>query len=427
MTPAETIAYYMKRMYHQHLTTLSGGNLSIIDGDTIYVTPSEIDKGYLESKDIMQVDENGKIVGIHNVTSEFPVHQAIYQTNHSIQAILHAHTSSILGFSTARSLPDIALTIDSLTRFQERISIAAYQDPGSEALARTVAKSFEKREQVSLLENHGLFIASATMEDCFDLLEEMNLISRISSYASILSKQPLVLDSGLADSFRHSSTHCFPSNPSAVIEVGDAIKQQYLALLKRMYHRGLCTAKNACYSYRLRPDCYLVNAADSDIERMGIEDLVIIYQGANRTLKQPHTDFQFHYDAYQTNAETHALLSYRPPYAMAYAVREVPFDTEVVPECYGFLRHITCFDCTLPAQMKEALTAYFDDYHRVACFRHQLYLVGGPDLQSVYERAEILESTAEALITVLPAAQPMEMEPEAIYAIQKKCGIYRGD
>ncbi len=54
--PRDQITEIIKRIYNAGLTTTSGGNISIKDGEgNIWVTPSAIDKGTLQRKDIVCV------------------------------------------------------------------------------------------------------------------------------------------------------------------------------------------------------------------------------------------------------------------------------------------------------------------------------------------------------------------------------------
>ena len=54
--PRDQLVDIMNRIYHNGMTTLSGGNLSIKDGNgDVWITPSGIDKGKLTAKDIMCV------------------------------------------------------------------------------------------------------------------------------------------------------------------------------------------------------------------------------------------------------------------------------------------------------------------------------------------------------------------------------------
>ena len=78
MHPAEQICTVMKRIYARQLTTLSGGNLSILDEEGImWVSPSGIDKSSLTPKDVVQVLPDGSYIGHHKPTSEYLIHREI--------------------------------------------------------------------------------------------------------------------------------------------------------------------------------------------------------------------------------------------------------------------------------------------------------------------------------------------------------------
>ena len=76
--PREQLVRFMERIYKSEMTTISGGNLSILDenGD-IWVTPSALEKGSLTESDIVCVKKDRIIIGKHKPSSEFPFHKAI--------------------------------------------------------------------------------------------------------------------------------------------------------------------------------------------------------------------------------------------------------------------------------------------------------------------------------------------------------------
>ena len=54
--PAVQLCECMKRIYNQDMTSLTGGNLSVLDEEgVIWVTPSGIDKGGLCPEDIVRI------------------------------------------------------------------------------------------------------------------------------------------------------------------------------------------------------------------------------------------------------------------------------------------------------------------------------------------------------------------------------------
>ncbi len=106
--PRDQITEIIKRIYNAGLTATSGGNISIKDDEgNIWVTPSAIDKGTLQRKDIVCVKPDGTILGHYKPSSEFPFHKAIYETRPDLTAVIHAHPPALVSFSIVRKLPNM--------------------------------------------------------------------------------------------------------------------------------------------------------------------------------------------------------------------------------------------------------------------------------------------------------------------------------
>lgn len=105
--PRDQLVTIMNRIYHNGMTTLSSGNLSIRDenGD-VWITPSGIDKGALAPGDMMCVRADGTTEGPHRPSSELPFHRAVYRQRPDLQAIVHAHPPALVSFSIVRQVPD---------------------------------------------------------------------------------------------------------------------------------------------------------------------------------------------------------------------------------------------------------------------------------------------------------------------------------
>jgi len=88
--PREELVRTMLRIYRYHMTSTSGGNLSILDPDgSIWITPSRVDKGNLKPTDVVRVLADGSVEGLHPPSSEFPFHRQIYERRPDIKAIVH--------------------------------------------------------------------------------------------------------------------------------------------------------------------------------------------------------------------------------------------------------------------------------------------------------------------------------------------------
>src|SRR5256885_9174107 len=108
--PRDEIIRTMERIYRYRMTTTSGGNLSIRDdnGD-IWITPARVDKGSLTRNDIVCVRKNGATEGVHQASSEFPFHRAIYDARPEINGIVHAHPVALVAFSISHQVPNTRL------------------------------------------------------------------------------------------------------------------------------------------------------------------------------------------------------------------------------------------------------------------------------------------------------------------------------
>ncbi len=101
--PRDQLVAIMNRIYNNGMTTLSGGNLSILDANgDIWITPAGVDKGKLTPQDIVCVHADGTVDGLHRPSSELPFHRAIYRCRPDLRAIVHAHAPALVSFSIVR-------------------------------------------------------------------------------------------------------------------------------------------------------------------------------------------------------------------------------------------------------------------------------------------------------------------------------------
>jgi len=146
MHPVEQICVIIGRIYRSGMTTTSGGNISIKDGNgDIWITPSAVDKGSLTVKDVVCVKKDGTVVGLHKPSSEYPFHKAIYETRPELKAIIHAHPPGLVAFSIARVVPDTSI-VPQARKICGEIGFAPYGCPGSEELGKKIANEFKKQK-----------------------------------------------------------------------------------------------------------------------------------------------------------------------------------------------------------------------------------------------------------------------------------------
>ena len=146
MHPKEQINVIIGRIYRSGMTTTSGGNISIKDGNgDIWITPSAVDKGSLTEKDIVCVKKDGTVIGQHKPSSEFPFHKAIFEARPELTAIIHAHPPGLVAFSIARVVPDTSI-VPQARKICGEIGFAPYGCPGSDDLGKKIAKEFQNKK-----------------------------------------------------------------------------------------------------------------------------------------------------------------------------------------------------------------------------------------------------------------------------------------
>lgn len=182
------IAYYMRRLYRQKLTTTSGGNISAKNKKSIFITPSGIDKGEMLSEQVGELDLNGNIIkSSHKLSMETPMHLAIYKIRPDIKAIVHAHPPYATAFASSNKKLDSNLTSEGRLVLGD-IAFAKYALMGTQELADIVALS-AKNSNIIMMENHGIIALGKTLLEAFDRLEVMEFTAKMNFITETLNMQ----------------------------------------------------------------------------------------------------------------------------------------------------------------------------------------------------------------------------------------------
>lgn len=184
-TPAE-IAYFMRRLYRQGLTTTSGGNISARDGETIWITPGGTDKGRLQTGEIgrLRLSDGQAPDPAFHPTCEADMHLALYRARPDLQAIVHAHPVTASAFAAANCPISNRLLSEAYVVLGD-IGRVSYQKFGSPELAAAVAAAAANSD-VLLLGNHGALALGQTLLQAFDRLEVLENAARTTLICEFL-------------------------------------------------------------------------------------------------------------------------------------------------------------------------------------------------------------------------------------------------
>lgn len=169
----EELVSFGRLTYERRLLVAMDGNLSarLPSGD-ILCTRAGCHKGFLQDRDILLVDADGKVKrGEGRPTSEIYMHLACYRERPDVKAVIHAHPPLCVAFTIASVsmdrcvLPEVVLTLGS-------IPTAPYKTTGTQDLAEQIGSYVHDYDAI-LMDTHGALTVGRDLLEAFCRLETM--------------------------------------------------------------------------------------------------------------------------------------------------------------------------------------------------------------------------------------------------------------
>lgn len=176
----ESVAYFMRRLYKQKLTTTLGGNISIrLPDGNVLITPSATDKCEIKGEEIGLLDINGEMPEENFRPSiETEMHLSIYRQRPEINAIVHAHPVTACAFAASNLQIDASLILEAAVVLGE-ISYADFKQMGTKELATEVATATTNANCV-IMRNHGALAVGVNILEAFDRLEVLENAAKMT-------------------------------------------------------------------------------------------------------------------------------------------------------------------------------------------------------------------------------------------------------
>lgn len=417
--PADQLVMFMERIYGYGMTTTSGGNLSILDdnGD-IWITPGSIDKGSLTRHDMICIKPDGTIIGNHKPSSEYPFHQHIYKTRPDIKAVLHAHPPALVAFSIVRKLPSTSL-IPNVKFSCGEIGMAKYGLPGSQDLGDKISAEFKKGFNTVILENHGVVIGAKTMFDAFKSFETLDFSARLEIDANNIGT-PVKLTPEQIDWYKsrqNVSMDEFVSNHITSEE--KTARRDMCKFIKRAYNQQLFTSTQGTFSQRLSDDSFVITPAGPDRKYLEPEDIVKINGDYKEMGKNPSRSVELHREIYKQHPHINSIIIAHPPCLMAFAVTDEPLDSRTIPESYILMRNIPKLDFGSNYLKPKETAAVFKENTPIAIIKNDCVIVTGSDLLNAFDRLEVAEYSARAIIAAKDLGDVVAINDDEIEDIIK--------
>ncbi len=413
----------MERIYRYRMTTTSGGNLSIREenGD-IWITPARIDKGGLRRSDIVLVRADGTVEGVRLPSSELPLHQAVYRARPDVRGIVHAHPAALVAFSLVHEVPDTRL-FHQAWHVCGAGGFAPYALPGSGALGDVVAGVAGEGYNCMILENHGVVTAGDDVQEAFRRFETFEFTAKTIIKARLLGGEIRYLtDEEILLAERPPS----PLPELARTEPRSDEKELRRSLcdfVRRAYRQRLFISTQGSFSARLGASSFLITPQGVDRGSVEADDIALVDSGQAEAGSAPSRAARIHGAIYSRHPQIGAIVNAYPVNATAFGVCGEVVDTRTIPESLVVLRRPGIVGYAAQFAEPESVADAISPQRPAAILENNGVLVAGEDVLQAYDRLEVLEATAEALInaralgSLAPLSEDVIRELEVFFAL----------
>lgn len=159
----------MERLNHSH-----SGNLSVRKDDTVLITKSGSQLGFLSFSDIVELNIHSTFSG--KASMEYPVHRSIYLSN-NCGAVVHCHPPVTVSLSLGR---DEIRPIDAEGRYYfDKVPVYSAQNAiASDEVAGHIPPLF-KESPVVVVRGHGIFSIGKDLEEAYKYASSLEASSHI--------------------------------------------------------------------------------------------------------------------------------------------------------------------------------------------------------------------------------------------------------
>lgn len=410
--PRDELVQTMQRIYRYRMTTTSGGNLSLRDAEgNIWITPSRVDKGGLTRDDIVCLRHDGTVEGKHPPSSELPFHQAVYKARPDIRGLVHAHPVALVAFSICGEVPDTRILHHSAW-ICGTPGFAPYRCPGSKKLGRVIADTFAQGYSCVMLESHGVVTGGTDLQDAFQRFETLEFAAKTIIKARQLGPvKHLAAEQLRMPEERIKRLAAFDAPPPVSEE--KELRRTLRNFVRRGYQQRLMISTEGSFSARLDEDAFLITPCRFDRDQVEMEDFVLVHKGKQQRGPMASRASANHRAIYRRHPEINAIVNGYTVNASAFSVTGYPFNARTIPESYVFLRDVGHLPYELQYGQSEKLARLVSPQQPVWIADNDGVLVTGSSVLNAFDRLEVLESTAEAVINCRPIGELSPM-PDAV-------------
>ncbi len=278
------------------------------------------------------------------------------------------------------------------------VGFVPYALPGSVALGNVVADTFEKGFDCVIMENHGVVTAGATFHEAFRRFETLEFTAKTLIKAKLLGGEVRYLtdEQVQLEQRRVGRLEGFVAAPPSSEE--NEVRRQLCTFVRRAYRQRLFISTQGSFSARVSATSFLITPSEVDRAAIDVADLVLVEHGRSETGKHPSKAAGIHAEIYRQHPAIASIINAYPVNATAFSVTGSPLDTRTIPESYVVVRNVGRVPFGLQFEDGRELAQVLAPKQPALILENDGVLVTGSDILDAFDRLEVLESTAEAII-----------------------------
>ena len=183
------------------------------------------------------------------------------------------------------------------------------------------------------------------------------------------------------------------------------------------------TSTEGSFSARVNADSFLITSYRVDRHTVDAPQLTLVQDGRREAGKHPSRAVLLHQAVYRRHAAVKAIVNAIPVNATAFSVTATRLDTRTIPESYILLRDVAVVPFGMQYANEEGIAALVSPARPIALLENDGVLVLGTSVLDAYDRLEVLEATAEAVINSLPLGQVQQMSDDTIAELARAFGL----
>ena len=143
---------------------------------------------------------------------------------------------------------------------------------------------------------------------------------------------------------------------------------------------------------------FLITPHRVDRSRLQVEDIVLVRDGAPERGKEPSGSSRNHRAIYREHPAIRSIVNAYPVNASAFGVTDTPLDSRTIPESYLFLKDVNRVPYGVQFGDGSELARLASPRNPILILANDGVQVWGTSVLDAFDRLEVLETTAEAMI-----------------------------